>query len=371
MRRMRRTKGTGSLKLRGNTWWVVYSHRGRQHSESSESADKDDAQKLLAKRLCEIAEGRFTGPKPDKVTIGDLADLVIDDYKHYERRSTDDVEYRTKLHIKPLLGKVRAARFGDAQYKQYVAARRRQGAENATINRELSIIRRGYTLAMRADPPLAIRIPHLPKLEEDNVRHGFIEQEQYRALLEKLPPHLRCLLAVGYHVGCRIGELRQITWAQVDFAAKEIKLYKRQTKAKTDRTLPMYADMLESLKFQKELRDSKYTDCPWIFHFRGRPIGSHLKGWEKACKEAGLDGLHFHDLRRSAVRNMERAGIPRNVAMAISGHRTEAVYRRYDIISPRDLKLAAAKMESYLGGLSQAAPSDADKTAEKPSGRPN
>jgi integrase len=73
-----------------------------------------------------------------------------------------------------------------------------------------------------------------------------------------------------------------------------------------------------------------------------------MKGWSKACKAAGLDGLLFHDLRRSAVRNMERAGIPRNIAMAISSHKTEAVYRRYDIVAPGDLEVAAAKLERYF-----------------------
>jgi hypothetical protein len=77
-------------------------------------------------------------------------------------------------------------------------------------------------------------------------------------------------------------------------------------------------------------------------------IGSHLEGWKTACKAAGVAGLLFHDLRRTAVRNMERAGIPRKVAMAITGHKTESIYRRYDIVSHQDLTLAAARLDTYL-----------------------
>jgi integrase len=178
-------------------------------------------------------------------------------------------------------------------------------------------------------------------------------------------------MVTGFHVGCRIGELRQVRWDQVDLNAKEIRLEKKQTKSKKDRTLPIYGDMLEWMKIQKEARDQDYSDCPYVFHYMGRRIGSHLKGWARACKDAGLPGLHFHDLRRSAIRNMERAGIPRNVAMGISGHTTEAVYRRYDIVSPRDLKLAAVRMEIYFEDLKEAAKEKPEETVDKASGRAN
>jgi integrase len=156
---------------------------------------------------------------------------------------------------------------------------------------------------------------------------------------------------VGYHVGCRLGELRKLQWSQVDFATGEIKLAKRQTKGKAARTLPLYGEMREWLLMLKADRDQNWPACPHVFHYQGRPLGSHLKGWKKGCESAQMPDLHFHDLRRSAVRNMERAGIPRKVAMAISGHKTEAVYRRYDIVSPQDLKIAATKMEHYFEGL--------------------
>ena len=81
----------------------------------------------------------------------------------------------------------------------------------------------------------------------------------------------------------------------------------------------------------------------------GRPLGDSCvkKAWKKACTQ-GLPELHFHDLRRSAVRNMDRAGIPRAVAMRISGHRTESMYHRYNIVSERDLAGVKEKMEQFL-----------------------
>jgi len=70
--------------------------------------------------------------------------------------------------------------------------------------------------------------------------------------------------------------------------------------------------------FQLDKRNEKWPDLPWVFNWTLKPIGAHLKGWSKACEAADLPGLHFHGLRRSAVRNVERAGVPRRVAMEIA-----------------------------------------------------
>jgi integrase len=296
---MNRPRGTGSLKLRGKIWWIVYSHE-RRVDESSHSSNIDQAKKLLAKRLGQLASGQFAGLAPEKTTIADLADLVIQDYEHARRRSLAMVKYRIKLHIRPELGFVRAARFGPSQVKKYVAIRRRQGAQEATINRELAIVRRGFTLASQCDPPLVTHVPYIEKLYEDNVRQGFVEHDQYRALLEKLPPHLKCLLVVGYHVGCRLGELRKLRWEQVDISTGEIRLTKGQTKGKAPRTAPIYADMVYWLKFQREARDQEFPDCPWVFHYLGRHVGTHVKGWNGACEAAGLPASIF--MTSAAVR---------------------------------------------------------------------
>ncbi len=195
------------------------------------------------------------------------------------------------------------------------------------------------------------RAPHIPGLEETNVRQGFLEYEDYRKVLGELPSHLKAAFVVGYHVGVRIGELRKIRWAQVDLMAREIKLETGKTKNKKPRTLPIYGDMIAWLSMQRTEHEAKWPDCPLVFHRYKKPLGSHLKGWLEAVKTAGFPGLRFHDLRRSAIRNMERAGIPRHVAMAISGHRTEAIYRRYDIVSQRDLELAGARDGELPQGL--------------------
>jgi integrase len=117
------------------------------------------------------------------------------------------------------------------------------------------------------------------------------------------------------------------------------------------RSLPIYGDMGPRLNMAKTERDLRWPDCPWVFHEQGQRLFSFRKAWASACKRANLPGLLFHDLRRSAVRNMIRAGIPEKVAMTISGHKTRAMIERYNIVSGRDLAEVGIKMEQYFATL--------------------
>jgi len=131
--------------------------------------------------------------------------------------------------------------------------------------------------------------------------------------------------------GARKNELRRIRWEQVDTQAGLIRLSAAQTKGKKPRTLPIYGEMSRWLERQRE-------SCPagsvWVFHgTHNCPVANHLNGWAEACERAGVPGLLFHDLRRSAVRNMNQD----KVAMEISGHRTRSVFDRYNIVDVADL----------------------------------
>jgi integrase len=336
------TRGTGTVYLRGSVWWLQYFVNGRPINESTKTSDEAEARRQLKVKVGEAAAGKNV--MPERATIADLCALVLADYRLRKLRDADIVRLRIEAHINPTIGSLLVSRFTPHQVRQYVELRRRGSASDPTINRELAIVRRGFSLALREDPPLIRRAPYIPKLEEDNVRQGFIEQGQYLALREALPDHLKTLLVVGYHCGNRLGELRKLGRTQVDLEAREIRVQKAQAKSKKPRTLPIYGDMVEWLEWQAKRR-APGSDL--VFYSNGKPLGSHLKGWERACAAAGLPDLHFHDLRRSAVRSMERAGIQRHMAMQISGHRTESVYRRYDIVVEGDLKAAGEKLAAY------------------------
>jgi site-specific recombinase XerD len=118
-----------------------------------------------------------------------LLDEVLQEYVCVGRKSLYEVRLRLERHLRPAFGNVRASSLTTIQIKSYIAARQKHGAANATINRELSILKRAFNLALNADPPAVTRSPHIPLLSEDNVRDGFLETDAYEALRQELPEY--------------------------------------------------------------------------------------------------------------------------------------------------------------------------------------
>ena len=158
-----------------------------------------------------------------------------------------------------------------------------------------------------------------------------------------------------YYTGWRAGEALGLTWAGVDFAAGVVRLEPGVTKNREGREFPIAAlpPLAELLKRQREHTDDVERRgqriVPNVFHRNGKPIRSYAGAWDAACTKAGVDGRLVHDLRRTAVRNLERAGESRSVAMKLTGHKTEAVYRRYAITSTADLAEGVAKLATLHG----------------------
>jgi integrase len=346
---MVRSRGNGTVYRRGNVWWLQYFVGGRHLNESSGSTDEAEARRQLKVKIGETAAGKAI--LPGRATIGDLCALVMDDYRVRELRDAKVVEWRYKANVAKALGRLPASRFGSAQVKQYILQRQAAGASNATINRELSIVRRGFKLGYEAEPKLVHLVPVIHKLPEDNARQGFLEPDQYEKLLEQLPLNLKALFVAGYHTGARKNELRRIEWGWVDLRAGLIRLPGSITKNKKPRTLPIYGDMRRWLERQRETCPA---DCVWVFHgVKKHPVDAHLNGWVDACKRAGMPGLLFHDLRRSAVRNMKKAGLQDMEAMRISGHLTRNIFDRYNIIDEDDLADAGKRLEEYAAKRKQ------------------
>jgi integrase len=353
-----RDKRTGQPKT-VDVWWVEYFHRGRQHRESSHSTSRTDAVDLLKKRLGEIGRGRLIGPNVEKTTFEQLKAMLIADYKSNGRRSLDRAEDAVQ-HLATFFAETRAVDITTDRVLAYTAFRREEKAGNATINRELAALKRMFRLGEQACK--VAQRPHIHMLEERNARKGFFEEDDFRAVLRELPEALRPIFEVAYLTGWRIkSEILSRQWQHVDFRAGWLRLEPGETKNGDGRMFPLGATLRAVLERQREETEALAVKTgrivPWIFHRNGRPIRSLRRAWTTACLRAGfaqvvcerprkvrVPGIP-HDFRRTAVRNLERAGVPRSAAMKMVGHKTEAIYRRYAIADEGMLRDAAAKLE--------------------------
>ncbi len=338
----------GTVYRRGRIWWVKYYRNGKPFRESSKSMKPLDARRLLRTREGEILTGNFLGLRAERVLFDALSGHLIEEYRANGRKSLMWVKRRIERHLKPFFGGMRAVDITTDRVRAYSLRRQEHRASNASINRELAALKRMFNLAAKMTPPKVARLPYIPTLKESNVRKGFFEHEDYVALRKQLPEHLKVVLMFGYYTGSRVGEILGLKWHQVDLKVQTVNLDPGTTKNDQPRTIPLTCELLESLKMQKAIRDASYRECEYVFFRRGHRIGSFHRSWKSACKRAGVEGKLFHDLRRTAVRNMIRAGVPERVAMAISGHKTRSIFDRYNIVAERDLHDAARRLERYL-----------------------
>lgn len=343
-----------SLYQRGTVWWVKYYRPGSRKPirVSLETDDRARADKKLKILEGELAKGNHVDARVDRIRFNALLDLVLADYANNGRRSLMHAKSRIEGvdgeggHIRPYFGDRRAVTINSADMALYIEKRRDAGAKNGTINRELTLIKKAFGLAWQA---YRLPGPHIALLEEDNVRAGFFDRAQLESLCRHLPDFLIPVARFAYLSGWRLNEVRELEWRQVDFQAGEIRIDPGRTKNRDGRVLKMtkeLRELLEPLKPKGAIQARVFT------YKRGKksevilPIGDHRKKWAKACTAAGVPGRIFHDLRRSAVRQFVRDGIPERVAMQMTGHKTRSTFDRYHIVSESDLEEAKRKTEA-------------------------
>lgn len=368
----RRCRGEGSIYSRPRSpfLWIKYYKRGKPIRESTRTGDLGKASRLLHQRLAEVVPDPAESPR-----IEHLVDDLFRDYRINQRRSLDDVKTRWRLHLKPFLGSVPAAQLDSRLLAHYIDRRREQHASNATINRELACLKRMYRLAYLSTPPRVASVPHFPHLKETNVRQGFVTPEQYEKLVAHCPRlWLRAMLETAYNYGWRVSELLNLRVGQVDLVSRTIRLEPGTTKNQEGREVTIESGRLLELLGQcvegKRPEDHVFT--------RGdRPIRDFRKRWKNLCTAAGVPDLLFHDLRRTAARNLRAAGVPEEIIMRIAGWKSSSVFKRYAIVDQADVRAALQKLEQarqkqidHTNGRSSTGPEYPPLSASSPA-RPN
>jgi len=285
----------------------------------------------------------------DRLTLTEAAELIRRDYTANGHKSGETLEHRLTKVLAHFGESARLARVTTAHVEAYKATRLAAKAAPGTINRELAALARMASLARHQYGLVAPFV--VTMLEERNVRTGFFDDAAFRAVCQRLRPELAALATVAKLTGWRKSELRSRQWRHVDFAAGWLRLEPEETKNREGRQFPLIPELRAVLEAQRArgeaLQKATGQVIPWVFcRDDGAPVGDFKKAWTTARTKAGIPGRLFHDFRRTAVRNLIRAGIPETVAMKLTGHRTRSVFQRYAIVEEGLLKEAGERLAS-------------------------
>jgi len=334
-------------------FYLFYYRDGKQIRESSKSESKLVAERLLNKKVGQVAAGVAEDPNAKRLTYEMVREDLLTYYRNKKFKSLQTLADGKQTiwglsHIDSFFGGRKVASIKTDDLHKFVSHRQKEDADNGTINRNLSLLRTMLNLAKDNKKISGDSLPSFKRvfLTENDPRDGFLEHADFERLLYNLPGHVRPLIRFLYCTGCRLGAAQSITWRQVNLKDGIVRLLWAQTKNGELLHLPLPAELLALLKTEAK---GKNPDDAVFYQ------GAFRKTWVSACIKCGFGhreapdpvtknrkyvGLIVHDLRRSAVRNLINAGVSQSRAKKISGHKTDSVFQRYNITDDKDIKNA-------------------------------
>ena len=347
--------------------WIAYNHRGKEYRESAGAAirdvEKKNRKKLTSEEALKVAENllkqrlketgadalglrAFVGPQQDRLTVADLLDSLETDFRIRGLKSPHQTAGHLRI-VRAEFGHYRAVDLTTEIVSRYIEGRLAEDQAPATINRRTHLLAAALRLAVRRRRLSSM--PEIPKLREENARQGFFATSDFFAALAKLGDQdVADFMEWFFWTGMRPGEIRSLTWQAFDSETWMLRLHAKDAKIGVGRVITVDGPLRTIIERRIKARQ---FGCDIIFHRDGEMVGTFYKRWRQACVAAGVAGKIPYDLRRTAVRNMIRAGVPERVAMSISGHRTRAVFDRYNITSEKDLRDAVVKTSAYVESL--------------------
>jgi integrase len=357
----RRPAGLGSVFKNGHRWWISYDdERGKRVRipgglNGKGAVTKTEAEEVLKGILAARHNGVSVSATAQRRTVGEYLDDYVADLQTRGAKGIAQV----KSHLIPVresFGELRPQdltldALGDYRERMTV-----QGFKPATINRGLQCLRAALRLAWKSG--VLARPPYIPMSPERNQRTGFFEASEHEAIKAKLPAGAHAdACEFGFLTGWRLGEILGLPWTAVDEHAVKL----ADSKNGEPRTFPLSMVALKAVIARREAartyldNDGEAVQSEYVFHVAGCRLWNFDHTWRAARKAAGLPHRLFHDYRRTAVRDLVRAGVPRDTAMAWTGHKTDAVFRRYNIVVTEDLERAAELLTEYREARAKAA----------------
>jgi integrase len=353
MAKVNKSDGVGRVYSRPNSpfLWVYYCHNGKVFRRSAETDSIKLANQKLQDLIKEVGQGSYRGGKAERIKVQELADDLVRNYKTKKHTSLPDLEARWGLHLKDFFGHYRVNDVSTSLVERYKEKRQAEQAADASINRELAALKRMYSLGKQSTPPKVVRVPYIEMLPEDNVREGYVEDDVYAKLADfcsGVGLWMRTMLELGYVYGLRVEAIKTLKVGRVNlhervlvFPGKSMKNGKALSVKMTQKVFELLQQCCEGKQADDYVITRKTVDG------RNKRIVDFRDRWYKACEFAGVPNLLFHDLRRTAARNLRRAGVPESIIMKIGNWKTRSVFLRYAGVNDEDLAVAMNQYERH------------------------
>ena len=333
------------FKRKGSSqWWASwYDQKGRRHRKSTRTDDKKLAEAMAAKWQQESFMEQHFGAIPDTPFHAGLLRYA----EEKQRENPEGYAASLKYQLQRLLDHFDGMTLADIDSKvlhDYAALRRRTIKE-ATLHRELAVVRAILNMAKR-EGRLA-RVPEFPKVKLPKGRCRWLTVEEEKRLLKAAAPHLRLLIMVALDTGGRRSELLKLNWRNVDLANNRVLFV--ETKNGEDRSVRL------TNRARAILEHLGPHDTGPVFTYQGKSMSDVTTSFERARKVAGLEDVRFHDLRHTFASRLVQQGVPLYEVMQLTGHKSLVMVQRYAHLAPEFQERAIGALNDVVDGADEGA----------------
>jgi len=322
--------------VKGNRWYIDYYVNSKRKREVVGHVDKITrtiAEKALKARIGEIVQGKFNLEKTFKPI---LFDQLIEKYLEYAK--DNHRSYKRDITICKALLKsfhnMQIANITSWHVEKFKSRRKEEGLALSTINRELTVFKRMFNLAIQwnlttQNPVKGVKFFKIP-LQKPRV----LSEKEFQTIYKFAPSHLKPILLVAISTGMRKGEILNLKWEDIDFENGFIVV--RDSKNYESRTIPMSNDLKKGLIKLKENSNSEYLFC----YKEDKPIEYIYTSFGTALRSSGIPYCTFHCLRHTFATRAVMAGVDIVTVQELLGHKTISMTIRYSHPTPEHKKKA-------------------------------
>jgi integrase len=347
-----RERGTGSYrKLPNGGYQIRCSHRGRRIQRAvsdilripASQQTEEHAKRALKAVLGQVWTGQYVAPAAARLDVAKLLDAYVEDRRVAGIKDITNTIAEVERLKRDFSG-WKAVDVALPTLQQWATAQLATQARG-TVKVKLAYVHAAFVVAKRLG--LVPVVPDFPTIAVDNARTGSFTPEEFESVRARLAPPLNQFVAFLYWSGWRPSEALGLKWSDVDRARGVIPLPARRHKGKKAKALPIVGAIERVIEERWKARRVGDRLAEWVFHRHGKPVRDYLYAWRRACADAGLAGRLVYDLKRSAVADMVRAGIAREIGKKNTGHASDAMWDRYAVLEVRDQAAAIVQLEQF------------------------